>query len=83
MHGHKISRDDGSSDKDDVELKRWNSIGEKEKLSWIGSKGGHLGESLPDRSHWLPELDAKYFGNKWLLKAFLNDIEKSRVCSGN
>ena len=33
--------------------------------------------------HWLPELDAKYFGNKWLLKPPLIDFKKSWVCSGN
>ena len=24
--------------------------------------------------HWLPELEAKIFGNKWLLNALLDDL---------
>ena len=26
------------------------------------------------KTHWLPELDAKVFGNKWLLSALLREL---------
>ena len=39
-------------------------------------------ESGASSSNWLPELEAVNFGNKWLLRACLDDLFKSGVCPG-
>ena len=49
--------------------------------------GEHAGQEEPaaggaGQFHWLPELEAFFFGNKWLPKALLEDIEISQFSVG-
>ena len=45
----------------------------------IAAEGG---PAVTVTTHWLPELDANFFGNHWVSRALLIDVDKVRflVC---
>ena len=54
----------------------WTAMKNEERLEGLGYALTLLA------NHWLPELDAKIFGNKWLLSVLLRDLFFSRVSVG-